>query len=84
VVDGDTWWAAFHLQVAAMLEELGCSDHEERGLLAELRTTYTDGDAFVLLPEARACSTRWHNGVGDTSSCPTTCRVMGPWRRLRC
>jgi hypothetical protein len=84
VVDGDTWWAAFHLQVAAVLEELGCSDHEERGLLAELRTTYTDGDAFVLLPEARAVLDALAERVGDSSSCPTTCRVMRPWRRLRC
>ena len=54
VVDGASWWAAFHLQVAAMLDELGCSDHEERGLLADFRRIYTDGDAFVLLPGARA------------------------------
>jgi len=54
LVDGDSWWAAFHRQVAAMLEELGCADHVERGLLADFRSAYTDGDAFVLLAGARA------------------------------
>lgn len=54
VVDADAWWAAFGLQVAAMLDELGCSDHETRGLVADFRAAYTDCDAFVLLPGARA------------------------------